>query len=420
MFLGTLAKSFKRLPQDHVIFKRLAYIICQPNASSDWFGFTEQALNAIYALAEHPDVVAGAIVKQVSKTIFYLSQSDIDGVEDLTKSLSETLALNGNGAPIESSDNMQTEQASLAYPNSDKASDLSKLFFLVGHVAVKQIVHLEAIEAEWKRRRHAKQTETREKKPASDLEQVAGTVEDEFVERIMEVRERELLFGEKSLLALFGPMIKQVCIQQELFKDDVLQIMATLALCKFMCVSSQFCEANLPMLFAILEHTKNPIIRSNAIIGLGDMTISFNALIDEHISSLYNCLNDSDSNVKKNTLMVLTFLILNGMVKVKGQISEMAKCIENPDKRISDLAKLFFSELSTKDNAIYNNLPDLISNLSTVDEDTYRNITKFLFEFIKKVIFHCILPSAHYDIMVFLHCMVCCIAAIGKTIRESH
>ena len=56
--------------------------------------------------------------------------------------------------------------------------------------------------------------------------------------------------------------------------------------------------------------------------------------------------------------MVLTHLILNGMIKVKGQLGEMAKCLEGPDPRAADLAKLFFDELSTKDNAIYNNLPD--------------------------------------------------------------
>ena len=46
------------------------------------------------------------------------------------------------------------------------------------------------------------------------------------------------------------------------------------------------------------------------------------------------------------------------MIKVKGQLGEMAKCLEDEDVRIADLAKLFFSELATKDNAIYNNLPD--------------------------------------------------------------
>lgn len=46
--------------------------------------------------------------------------------------------------------------------------------------------------------------------------------------------------------------------------------------------------------------------------------------------------------------MVLTHLILNDMIKVKGQISDMAVCIIDADYRISGLAKLFFTELSQK------------------------------------------------------------------------
>lgn len=94
-------------------------------------------------------------------------------------------------------------------------------------------------------------------------------------------------------------------------------------------------------------------------IALGDVAVSFSSIIDENSNELYKGLSDRDPIVKKNTLMVLTHLILNGMVKVKGQLGEMAKCVEDEeDLRISDLAKLFFQELSTKDNAIYNNLPD--------------------------------------------------------------
>jgi condensin complex subunit 1 len=112
--------------------------------------------------------------------------------------------------------------------------------------------------------------------------------------------------------------------------------------------------------------------------------------------------------------MVLTHLILNGMIKVKGQLGEMAKCVEDPETRITDLAKLFFKELSGKDNAIYNNLPDstlcftsfslaiickffvylVISHLSTgdhaVEEEKFESILKYIFTFIEKVGFYII------------------------------
>lgn len=141
----------------------------------------------------------------------------------------------------------------------------------------------------------------------------------------------------------------------------------------------------MPLVFQCLERSKSPTIRSNVIIGLGDLVISFNSLIDAHVHFLYNRLKDPSYTVKKNTFMVLTFLILNGMIKVKGQISEMAICLEDEDKRISDLAKLFFTELAQKDNAIYNNLPDIISNLSSLEQEKYNQILKYIMKFITKV-----------------------------------
>ena len=59
-------------------------------------------------------------------------------------------------------------------------------------------------------------------------------------------------------------------------------------------------------------------------------------------------LRDDSPAVRKNTLVVLTHLILNDMIKVKGQISAMALCLEDPEQKIADLAKLFFHELSKK------------------------------------------------------------------------
>lgn len=141
-------------------------------------------------------------------------------------------------------------------------------------------------------------------------------------------------------------------------QNRTLRAAATLAFSKFLCVSSQFCDQHHRLLFKILETSKDPSIRSNIVIALGDVAVSFSSIIDENSNELYKGLSDKNLVVKKNTLMVLTHLILNGMIKVKGQLGEMAKCLEDADERIADLAKLFFSELATKDNAIYNNLPD--------------------------------------------------------------
>ncbi|KAK3051122.1 hypothetical protein LTS18_012470 [Coniosporium uncinatum] len=65
----------------------------------------------------------------------------------------------------------------------------------------------------------------------------------------------------------------------------------------------------------------------------------------------------------------------------------MAKCVEDGDKRISDMGRMFFAELATKDNAVYNHFVDVFSLLSmdeTVEEDSFRRIVRFLAGFVEK------------------------------------
>jgi condensin complex subunit 1 len=118
------------------------------------------------------------------------------------------------------------------------------------------------------------------------------------------------------------------------------------------------------------------------------MAVCFNHLIDENTDFLYRRLQDGDPSVKRTCLMTLTFLILAGQVKVKGQLGEMAKCLEDSDKKIADMTRMFFTELSTKDNAVYNQFVDMFSVLSAdtgLDEDAFKRIIKFLTGFIEKV-----------------------------------
>jgi condensin complex subunit 1 len=69
--------------------------------------------------------------------------------------------------------------------------------------------------------------------------------------------------------------------------------------------------------------------------------------------------------VRYNTLMVITHLVLNDMIKVKGQVSHVAHSLNDPDEAIAELAKLFFIKLSERsNNPVYNLLGDIIGIFS--------------------------------------------------------
>ncbi|CAK7206313.1 condensin complex non-SMC subunit Cnd1 [Sporothrix eucalyptigena] len=415
--------TFSRLPNDHAVLLKLAAIIDVPSDSKEWFGVAEQAINAIYALSKHPDVLCSDIIRRKTRFAFAApspASSRPTSRGDVTTVLPATDA-EGNATVLPDA------QPSPTKSNRGTTIALSQLLFVVGQVAIKQIVHLELCEQDFKRRKQEKEkTEAaakiaeeeeaaatgrkaggRGKKGAAgkgresaasaapggkeeegdELDLIGGTTEDDFTEAMQHIRERELLYGPTALLGMFGPLVSEICANNIVYKDKGLQAAATLCMAKLMCVSAEYCETNLPLLITIMERSTDATVRSNAVIALGDMAVCFNHLIDENTDFLYRRLADTDDSVKRTCLMTLTFLILAGQVKVKGQLGEMAKCLEDDDKRIADLARMFFTELSTKDNAVYNHFVDMFSLLSaetSLDEESFRRIVRFLLGFVEK------------------------------------
>ena len=87
--------------------------------------------------------------------------------------------------------------------------------------------------------------------------------------------------------------------------------------------------------------------------------------------------------------MVITHLVLNDMLKLKGEIVDICMLLEDPDQRIRSQVTLFFSELHSKGtNIIYNLFPNAISRISqefpNLKANEFENISKNLLSFINK------------------------------------
>ncbi|KAH9982965.1 hypothetical protein BGW80DRAFT_1441454 [Lactifluus volemus] len=252
--------------RDHLdmVFRKLQEAIEHPCRSRERFALAEQAISTLYALGDQPEVLSNTVIKILSRRAFRRRERLVPSAAE------EQGALTGNTAK-ESDD-------------TGDAFELNQLLFVVDHVAVKQIVYLELVEREWKRQKQ--ENELAEKlargtgndaasKDGEELDQVAGNAEDEIGDRIATVRETELLYGPDSLLALYGPLLVRICGWPDQFKNTTLRAVATLSFSKFLCVSSQFCDANHYLLFRILETSRDPNIRSNIAIALGDVAVSF-------------------------------------------------------------------------------------------------------------------------------------------------
>ena len=342
---GPAPPGAHRFGQQEDAVRSLREVLLSRSESAEWYGAAEQCIAALFRLAPRPEETFSEILSAKAVQVF-------------------------KNTPA----------------GREQMIGLLQLLFTVGHVAVKCIEYLEQLETQFKKKKH--DGEKKKKEPDdNELEMIGGTSEDDFTDAVVYIKERELLYGENAILARFGPMVQAICADSAAYSNTTLQRSAVLCLAKLMCVSSKFCEENLALLINIMEKSPDPVIRCNCVLGLGDMAVCFNNLVDENTDFLYRRLTDENIMVQRTCLMTVTFLILAGQVKVKGQLSAMAKCLENGDQGISDMCRLFFTELATKDNAIYNGFIDIFSGLSndeTLADDARKRIIKFLVGFIEK------------------------------------
>ncbi|KAF8043750.1 hypothetical protein BT93_A1921 [Corymbia citriodora subsp. variegata] len=338
-----------------------------------WYAAADKAIGAIYTLHSSPETMAAELIKKSLNSVF-----DVCGGDEIQRDI---------------------ENCSTSSLTTIQVAKLSKFLFVVSHVAMNQLLYIESCARKIRKQRSKKEKAENDgvalgekpKENGINAELGLAASEDAFLDSLAERAEKEIISCSSSVKNLIGScasFLSKLCRNFGLMqKYPELQASGMLALCRFMIIDASFCNANLQLLFTVIENSPFEVVRSNCTIALGDLAVRFPNLLEPWTENIYARLRDPSLSVRKNAVLVLSHLILNDMMKVKGYINEMAARLEDEDDRISSLAKLFFNELSKKgSNPIYNLLPDILGKLSSqnLKRESFCNIMQFLISSIKK------------------------------------
>eukprot|EP00887_Chlorella_sp_A99_P003643 scaffold7.g3643.t1 len=357
-------------------------VIASPLPDSCWYSAAEAALTALYHLHPTPEHLAAAILRRLAARAFAAggpaasAAAGAPGAEAMEGVEGEA---QGEARVEDRPALPQGEEKSVPSRPLHSVSALGRFFFALGHVALQHLVYIERVSKLLRRRRM-----DAEKRAADEAAERArgggsqGGKEDEDInaelgvgsvaadaelDALKEESEAQVL-GPRSLLRPYAQLVAALCRSRALLAADPgLRGAALLALAKLMVVDARFCDDNLRLLFSLLKADRGgegggggqtspwleAPVRSNLAISLGDLALRHPNALEPWTEHVYRPLDDGDAGVRKNALMVLTHLILNDMMKVKGHIARMAVRLEDPDPRIAALAKLFFSELAKKE-----------------------------------------------------------------------
>nr|XP_012231606.1 PREDICTED: condensin complex subunit 1 isoform X2 [Linepithema humile] len=391
-------KAPLRYPNDHDIFREILILLIDTFTSvgeKTYISFATDAINVIYHLANQSDQLIKKLLLDITEKGQFTNRE-------------------ASQEPIVS------------------CTALSKLLYVVGHVAIRQMIHLDvSIYKELKRRNAVREMRGKRKKRTSknvastshrdirgranrsftsnkslsrkDSSMISTTSEDngdngeEALEGAMDDAEAEFVNGAleneivtgDGLLAKFIPLVLDVCQYPDKYNNDEnVQAAGSLALSKMMTVSSEFCEQSLQLLVTILERSPYSGIRSNMLIGLSDLATRFPNQVEPWSKHIYGRLRDNDINVRRTCVRMLSNLIMREMIRVKGQVSELALCIIDEDEQIRQETKEFFNHLSQKGNTLYNIMPDILSRLAdpelNLNEKQFQETIRYILGLMQK------------------------------------
>lgn len=366
----------------------------------------------IYSMCHLPNVISQDLIKDLWAELV---------------AISKTIERND---PVTEENEVILSQSTQATQGTQGAQDMgtiltlpvvlaSRFVFMIGYVAMKELIYLDVdIFSNLKYRqdltdakKNKKKNPQSESRPSMNVssamaamrrsgmpgmeedenheEDVVGQSNDDvFIEQINAIIESEMLFHKESIFKRFIPMIIDFLKHPSKYNHPELQRSSLLALIHLMSVSSQFCEKNMQFLMNIFSHAQDIDIKCNIIIGMSDLTFRFPNVIEPWSCHLYSTLYDENRELRLTSVRILAHLISHEMILVKGQISDLAMCIVDPDDEIKKTTEVFFKEIANKSNILYNVLPDIISRLSDpklkLEEGKYQLIMKYIIGLISK------------------------------------
>ncbi|KAJ1430669.1 non-SMC mitotic condensation complex subunit 1-domain-containing protein, partial [Ochromonadaceae sp. CCMP2298] len=364
----------------------------QEQRTRGWFLLCQEAVTALFHIHPCPDKVAALVLRQMYAR---MGAGGSDVGDNDAKDDTEESSVSAPASPASASTPLSPTSAS---GSSASACALSRLLFLLGQTSLGSVVFTEQLAAAAKKypERGGKGggkggkgvggkggegkgqggvaagvggggggfEEDTGAVDAMEEEMGAAAAADADHERVLNlIIEHELV--RHNLLGKFLPLLSfLVANESGLYSHPLIRETATLALTRYMTTSSIVCENLLPLLFTVLP-CESATVRTTIVIALGDLAFRFPNSLEPWTSHLYSRLSDQHVTVRYNTLMVITHLVLNDMIKVKGQVAMVARALNDANEHISELAKLFFLKLSERsNNPVYNLLGDIISTFS--------------------------------------------------------
>ena len=379
------------------------------NAKNDWFIAAKEFIDTIFKLFPEPEQMSQYLIIKLSMP-FFATNDEEQNKETKDKFKTQNIfpqapsdlssSVNGDYTANKPKDNTINMMTPLK---------LAQLIFVVGHIALNMIIYGENLEATIKKKfsqkernkprsSSKKKKKTDEEKEENDeINNIVGGQEAEVdmnISLIHKIIDEDLLV--KNLIAKYVPIITTIakstlkCKSEELENNMLLYKSAIMSYCKLMLTNQDFCKNNISFIFDLLNNDTIPSdLKLNVCLSFGDLVNRFPNIMITEVNKFFDGLHSPHKEVVKYTLTVISHLVLNDMLKMKGEVVDICMLLDHKDPSIRSHVQTFFNEINNKgNNVIYNIIPKALARLSnefkSLEYSKFKTIAITLLKYVDK------------------------------------
>ena len=384
-------------------------------ARNDWFIAAKEFIDTIFKLFPEPEQMSQYLIIKLSIP-FFTTNDEEQNKETKDKFKTQNIypqapsdlssSINGDYTSNKAKDNL----------NMMTPLKLAQLIFVVGHIALNMIIYGENLENKIKKKYSQKEKDKNrssskkkkkndkedekdkeKEKEFDDINNIVGGQEAEVdlnISLIHKIIDEDLLI--KNLIAKFVPIIITIakstlnCRSEELESNMLLYKSAIMSYCKLMLINQDFCKNNIHFIFDLLNNDTIPSdLKLNVCLSFGDLVNRFPNIMISEVNKFFEGLHSPHKEVVKYTLTVISHLVLNDMLKMKGEVVDICMLLDHKDPSIKTHVQIFFNEINNKgNNVIYNIIPKALARLSnefkSLEYSKFKTIAQTLLKYVDK------------------------------------
>jgi non-SMC mitotic condensation complex subunit 1 len=147
----------------------------------------------------------------------------------------------------------------------------------------------------------------------------------------------------------FKKIVEKTKTHKNVGKGSDLYNVVIQTMCKIMIVNPKFSDIYSKEMFDLLDSTLHYTLKFNIITSYADMLKKYPSKIEIQINPIFECLKSQYFALRKVSVHLIVFLVLNDMIKLKNKVTDIILMMNDPEIEIRNIAKMFFYELHQKE-----------------------------------------------------------------------